>query len=85
MVKIVETVTFKDGATSETSKEFVDRIGLVKALQRGPFHNSVIYDLTKKGEATISFADASVHMKIIEDSDEVLANRVIMHGDNPGK
>ena len=67
MIKLIETITFKDGRDSrEDVREFPTRATFLKRLKDSAMPTKVAYDLTKKGEATVEYADAVSHLKVIE-------------------
>lgn len=66
MIKVVETVTFPDGRMSSSEKEFVSKKFFVKMLKSSAVDGKVAYELKKHDEAIIDYADARVHMKIID-------------------
>lgn len=72
MIKLVETATFKDGTSKVSEKEFASRQTFIKAMQNGGLSGKLVYDLTKHGEAHITYDDAKVHIKVIDDGPKIV-------------
>lgn len=68
MIKLIETVTKKTGESDTTTKEFQDMRSLERSLTKAAISGPIRYDLLRKREATIEYSDATVVIKVVDDS-----------------